>query len=676
MKPLDPTPLTLAQILAAERRAVVRRLDHKDATEDEAEIEEIDLLRQPLDKLRENAMGKPPTTDQELTARVEALETRMTEADADIDMLVAVTHELNDRVTALEAGAVIPTPPPDGERTPLTVRINYNGVAVTLQETAGIELDAYVDPEGKFEQRCIKVTDPALPDFVVHIRPDRDGSREEVVFELGAVRSTESIIMSNFMVTVMRGDEVLCEWGIPHQWYRSRWRWQSEPRPVRHTIAELMAANLIPHYAEELATQTPASSVQTYKPMGFAGITTQMGGTGERPDIGPMTEWQADYICTGRNLDTVLAQGEACNSFPWWYRDEDTDAPIDTFVELKASSYNSSSPAPYLFGDWRLNPDNPDAIARIQCDTAHHPNLSYLPFLLTGDPYYLEGLHTIVNFNILSQPWNGRMFNIYFAIRAHAWALRCAAEAALVTPEITPNWMLPKSYFVRHLEDNRDWMLSTYLGQTTRKAPPKIAPEALKAYGLERLVGVDPYAAEGSAVAWARFATTEQSFGDNDESPKSPQGTYSQTYMEEFSLFILCWVVQLGFTDWRPIAEWKVKNTVERTNGQSGWIRAVSTPYRENLRPARDQPWCADRAASWALTEERYGLTYSDPDTLPASGNDISYPTYTEGALAIAKAIGIAAAEPSHTWIHDQVDTLIAGSTGRFRARKWCVAAT
>ena len=618
-------------------------------------------------------MGKPPTTDQELTARVDALEMRMAQAETEI---VA----LDNRVTVLEAGTVDPPDPEPGpepepgERTPLTLVITLNGVTTTLQETTGTELDSYKDPEGAFEMRCIKITDPALPDFVVHVRPDVAGDREEVVFELGRVRSDASIIMSDFTVTVMRDIEPLCQMTIQDQWYRSRWRWQSAPRPVRHTIAELIAANLIPHYDEALATNTPASSVHSYTPMGFAGITTQMGGTGERGDIGPMTEWQADYICTGRNLETVLAQAEACNSFPWWYRDERTDAPIDTFVELKASSYNSSAPDPYLFGDWRLNPDNGEAIAKIQCDTAHHPNLSYLPFLLTGDPYYLEGLHTIVNFNILSQPWNGRMFDIYFAIRAHAWALRCAAEAVIATPEITPNWMLPKSYFVRHLEDNRDWMLATYLGQTQRKAPPVIAPEALKAYGLERLIGVDPHSAEGAAVAWERFMTTEQSFGDNDEGPAAPQGTYSQTYMSEFEAFIICWVVQLGFEDWRPIAEWKIQNTIARTDGQSGWIRAVSTPYRQILRPARDQPWCADWDASWKLTQTRYNLTYTDPNVLAITGNDISYPTYSEGALAIANAIGITATGSPHAWIHEQVNTLIAASTGRFRARKWCIA--
>ena len=601
------------------------------------------------------------TTDQELIRRVTALEGRMDTAETNITTIDEDVDALDDRVAVLEGGSVDPTPPdppdptppdpgPDpipGERTPLSVVIVYNGATITMNETDGVELDSYKDPEGEFEQRCIKVGNVALPDFLLHIRPDVSGKREEVVFELGKLRSTAGIIMSNFTATIKCGAETLHIETIKDQWYRSRWRWQSEPRPVRKTIAELMDANLLPHYDNALATNTPASSVHTYTPMGFAGISTMMGGTGERGDIGPMTEWQADYICTGRNLETVLAQAEACNSFPWWYRDEDTDAPIDTFVELKASSYNSSSPTPYLFNDWRLNPDNPDAIVKIQCDTAHHPNLSYLPFLLTGDPYYLEGLQTIVNFNITSQPWNGRMYDIYFAIRAHAWALRCAAEAVLVTPDVTPNWMLPKSYFIKHMDGNRDWMLATYIHPTGANAP-----------------------------AWTLFCTTEQSFGDNDESPQAPQGTYSQTYMEEFSSFVISWVVELGFEDWRPIAEWKVKNTIARTDGKSGWVRAISTPYRQNLRSAKTAPWCASWKESFDLTNSRYHFTYTDPNVLAITGNDISYPTYTEGALAIAKSIGIAAANDPHTWVHDQVNKLIAATPQRYRAFKWCISAT
>lgn len=618
--------------------------------------------------------SRGPTTDQELLARVATLE-------ADLDVVVLKVNEIDVRVTALEDGGTPepgPEPEPEpGERTPLTVIIDYCGVVSTLPEIDAEILGDYFDPEGEFVQHCRKATAPEeLRDFTVHIRPDADGLREEVVFELGSVATGNApFSMLEYQATIMQGETVLYAATIKNQHYRTRWRWYSAERPVRTEIAPLIAAGLLPPYVEDLATQCPPSQAFTYEPMGFAGVTKAMGSTGDRPDIGPLTECQADYVCTGRNLATVMAQAEASGSFPWHYRDGETNAPLDAYAKLNASSYNSSNPNPYLATQWALNGDNPDRLDNIQCDVAHHPNLAYLPFLLTGDPYYLEEAQNIVIYCITSQPWNGRMYDIYFAIRAHAWAARSTACTVIITPDDVPQWLLPKGFFQRYLDDNRDWMLGTYLNQPLGRKLPEIAAEALRAYGLERLIGADPRGPEGSAVAWERFATTERSFGDNDESPSAPQGTYSQTYMEEFEAFVICWIVMLGFDDWRPIAEWKIQNTIARTSGTSGWCRAYSTPYREILRPAADQPWCADWAASWALTAERYGFVVSDPDTIPAGGNDITYPTYTEAALAMAMQLEIADACDPHAWIHGQVDNLIAGSSGRFRARRWCVAA-
>src|SRR5207342_1641828 len=108
--------------------------------------------------------------------------------------------------------------------------------------------------------------------------------------------------------------------------------------------------------------------------------------------------------------------------------------------------------------------------------------------------------------------------------------------------------------------------------------------------------------------------------------------TYSQTYMEEFELTIFAWLVRMGFDDWKPIAEWKAKNTIGRTNGTSGWQRSVSTPYRQLLKAAKADPFFDNWTDSWELTKTRYNFTNTDQDHLNTTGNDISYPTYTEGA--------------------------------------------
>jgi len=594
-------------------------------------------------------MGKPPTTDQELTRRVTALETRMNTAETNIVALDTDVDALDNRVDALESGTVIPPnpnpepepEPPPGDRTPLTITLHYNGSDVVYNESDGKEFATYLDPKGEFQQRCIQITNAELPNVILHSRPDVAGNREEVVVENTSLASgVNPGIMYNFVFTVMQGETVLHTETVAMHYGYSRFRWKSSDRPVREEVADLIAKGWLLNHSESLAKNSPHSQSHTYTTMGLAGITGGMSATGERPDIGPVTEYQGDYICSGNNLSTVIAQGEACGTLPFHWRDVKTGAWMDVFTNHpKASQYNSGSPDPFLPTDWKLNPDNGDRVATIQLDVAHMPAVAYLPWILTGDPYYLEELQAQVTFDIIAQPWNGREYNIWFAIRAHAWALRSVAQAALTTPDDVPDWILPKSYFVKYMNSNRDWLLNGFVNN--------LVPQ----YQL--------------------FATTEKSFGDNDESPAAPQGTYSQTYMEEFELTIFAWLVRMGFEDWKPIVEWKAKNTIGRTNGTSGWIRAITTPYRQLLKETKASPFFTNWTDSWNLTKQRYNLTYADPNKLAITGNDISYPTYTEGALATAKGAGVNV--PSYDWMHSEVDRLINESSGRYRARKWCI---
>lgn len=533
-------------------------------------------------------------------------------------------------------------------RVPLTAIVTVQGQApVTFREVDGQDLGTYNDPAGRFSQRCILTRNAALPGFAALFRPDVSGGREEVVFELGTLFAAGVGHLGVYSVDIMAGSALLFRQTMPltfggtapaHYW-RSRWRWNPTPRPpTGATASALIAAGLLPNYSEAITGGfTPASPVSAYAPMGLAGLTGDMRGTGERPEIGPVTEPQADWICTGRAsaLATMLAQAEASGTFPWHLRDETTGAPIDTFAYPKASMYGQpdAGAVPYMPMSFALD-------GKVVPDAAHEPALAYLPFLLTGDPYYLEEQQSAVNFNIVCQSVNGRAFDVYFAIRAHAWSLRSAAQAAKVTPDTVPAWLLPRSYFVRHLNDNRDWMLANYVNNT-----------------------VAPY---------PMFRTIEKTFGDNDESPAAPSGTYCQDYMEEFEAFILSWVVRIGFADWRPIFDWKIQNTIARTNGTSGWVRAISTPYRQILRASRADPWLPDWASSWALTSQRYGWVVGDPNVLPISGDDISYPSYSRGVLAAAQGMSVPGAADCYSWLDGQLRTAL--TTRRYIARKWAIA--
>ena len=83
------------------------------------------------------------------------------------------------------------------------------------------------------------------------------------------------------------------------------------------------------------------------------------------------------------------------------------------------------------------------------------PSLTYIPFLLTGDPYYLEELQFWANKNMLALPSNSRFM---VAGRYLAWPTRAIAEAYRATPEAVPNWLLPKSYWKTWLDQCRGYI--------------------------------------------------------------------------------------------------------------------------------------------------------------------------------------------------------------------------
>ena len=58
---------------------------------------------------------------------------------------------------------------------------------------------------------------------------------------------------------------------------------------------------------------------------------------------------------------------------------------------------------------WRLYPQAASPYVQllksdITPDAGHHPGLTYLPFILTGDPYYLEALQLSTTWCIGSAP--------------------------------------------------------------------------------------------------------------------------------------------------------------------------------------------------------------------------------------------------------------------------------
>lgn len=506
-----------------------------------------------------------------------------------------------------------------GEDAAVTVRMD--GRAYRYAAAEGEDLGDFVSPAG-FTQRCVRVTNPECP-LVVMFRPDAGSTRQEVVFELGDLWNGNPRDLGPYRVAIA-GRSV----DIPKHFWFSRWRWQSAPRPVTAAPADLIARGLLPPYetGRRSARGLPGPPIPTekgralglgapprmiYEPMGLAGLEPHMGATGERDEIGLTTEAQARYVCTGESgaLGALRDQAEAAGTLPWHMRDSRTGAPVDLDAHPRMSWYPDRKVG---------NPQVATTATGIVIDAAHQPSLAYVPYLLTGDPYHLEDLQFAATYN---RGWFAPEYRLSVPqTRAFAWSLRTLAQAARVTPDRTPRWLLPKSYWVRDLDRTRDWFMKTFV--------------------------------RSDAVPQRVFRIVDDPATSRNEAPQAPAGTWSAPWMDEFLAAVLAWLVIMGFDDWRPAFQWKVAATLARTDARSGWARAHATPYRIILRESADAPYVQSWAEAYALTSRLW--QWPTPGESLADG-DLTYLVYTRGVLAMAVRLGVAGAAENLAWLEGQL---------------------
>ena len=568
-----------------------------------------------------------------------------------------------------------------------------DGVTHVFEAADGEELDTYYDPDNQFAQRNILCVLPELPSFRAYYRPDTEGDREEWVFEFGDAMDEAPVNLDVYTVQIIRADGAVITVDVPQHFHLSRWRWQSAERPVRRTPQELARDGLLPHFdGSILARYATDYAPQVYEPMGLAGMTPNQTQTGERPDIGIVTGWQADYLCVGSNLSTIMAQAEAGGTFNLHVRASDDSGPMDLFEWPNASFYDNAQSNPRIMRtQCEVNG------AKLQYDTQHAPAPTYLPFLLTGDPYFLEALQFEANADVLAQPPQSRW---RLNGRGLAWGLRNCLYAWAATPETVPDWLLPRSYWARHIDEYRS-------------------------YGFEKANTPDNMLHLISS-------------GGSQTTPGWPAGSYFSPWQEDFVLAAFALAVMLGRTEWRAALDWKLECTNARVHSDV-WHWPNPSPYQVSLIYAcalaapveetdttitvdqwgepqwksepfdvmvRDEPvtvtaidglvWTVTRtnpkthsvghavtgpgfvnwdecfSRNYAAHPEIFPENEDDPDSLyTGKSSSVTYPSYTRGALALAVGEGVQAAVEPFEWL--DAEFVKAVSSSWKVARKWAI---
>jgi hypothetical protein len=464
----------------------------------------------------------------------------------------------------------------------------------TFAADNGRDLGDYSGPG--FIQRNIAVRDPKIP-FTVFFRPDRDSARVEIVFEWGDPFNSNPRHLPAYVARIEEGGKALATIEVPMHYWLSRWRWQSVSRPLIRSPQDLLAAKLVPPFAP-IATRPSVAAAKPYAIMGTSSITTYMPTTGERDDIGLMPEAYAEYLATGDSeaLQSVLAWAEASGTFPWHLRDPATGAPISYDKYPDATTYDDQSKSGGPVLHMLVAPG-------ITIDASHAPQLTYLPFLLTGDPYYLEELEFAVTYSLGDYPGHGGIIR-HDQTREYAWTLRSLLYLIKALPDRVPASLLPKSYWQDKLARNLAWIMSNYVNNPS----PKTA--VLRS-------GVD--------------------------AERIP------FWQEDYLATVLGVGVWMGFEEWRPVFAWKIGSTIARSNGTSGWPRTSPTLYYAKFRRPD-----GSEVTSWSDLAALNDIPASSYDEIDPKV-DANYASFARGALAIAVRLGFPEASAPLKWLDGQV---------------------
>lgn len=289
-------------------------------------------------------------------------------------------------------------------------------------------------------------------------------------------------------------------------------------------------------------------------------MTPNMHGVGGRAEIGIVSEWAANWICNGNSaaLTAMMVLADIDAGIPWIYRGNSTNwGPVNFFRDRAFGYAPVDRPkvlVPSLSVDW---------IPELH----HHPCLSYVPYLITGDPFYLETLQMLaswlvaenayhrqsglqVNYDDLASPtmpgFDQAFSGARLQSRGYAWTIRTYAAASLATPASVPSWLLPKSYFQEML------IINAQKADSWGSSYPHEHPE-LRQYPELQLQGT------------------------------AETGIIDQGFFDCFLCYSIGFaVLQAGITAWSRYLNWMAQRPIAMASGtgSSGWDARFPAIYQ------------------------------------------------------------------------------------------------
>ncbi|MCS0591012.1 hypothetical protein ACFQ09_15235 [Massilia norwichensis] len=439
---------------------------------------------------------------------------------------------------------------------------------------------------------------------------------------------------------IVGGKAVYSKASMTH-YHHARWRklfWYNTVEPtvnLQHDTTYLINSRALPNYDRSVVI--PETTLAGFKskwtgaitePMAVGLANPSMPGTGGRMDIGLLPGWTVAYLLSmdKRAKDVTLGTADLSGSWSSHYRDRKTGYPISvadhpymTVYGQRTDTYNKA------IGQYEAFPACASSSACASPnvhDPAHQPNFAYVPYLVTGDYYYLEELQFWAMWNSFQSNPSYRQFGkgLYKneQIRGQAWALRTAAEAAYATPDGNPL----KATFLNIVNDNLDFYNTTYTNASGANALGALTDSHAFAYNNGR--GLAPW-------------------------------------QDDFFTSAVGHTAELGFTKADALLAWKSKFPILRVTGAGTcWIDGAI--YALNVRDSSNSPIYNTIAQTYTASHTADILALQCNSSEMASklglkvGEMKGYASSTEGypanmqpALAYAATVGGSAGKSAWT---------------------------
>jgi hypothetical protein len=363
---------------------------------------------------------------------------------------------------------------------------------------------------------------------------------------------------------------------VPAHYWNARWTKRVTPPSIVRTAAQLVADHRMFPYGLTGATASAAMSRVPYTIMGTSNITKYMPTTGERPDIGLITDPSADFML-GRSHLPMFDWAHANDSCPLHFRDETTTKPINLLTYPKAGCGDPGNGTPYLLKG-EPDPISPGYSAwggGFSPQQAHMCEMSYVAHMATRDLGFFENVQYNANFTVLCDPYVSRQRNIATVSgepRGIAWALRNLFMASIATQDVVTRAELPDT-----CHGNAYWA--------------EILDNQLDYYS--------PIMSDPTAQTF-RLLTGTQTFGP---------------WQVDYQLSALAFGVLTGHSAWTPLYLWCLGNAVSRMSGNAGIPPGLGTGYYLQAQPG----WTWRQTFDSMVGDPNGGISQAQHDALLAN---------------------------------------------------------